>query len=60
MTSGHFDWQDEYIALSVSESQSKIVRAYIYNQQEHHQKKSFLEEYNQFIKKYGFKLDRAD
>ncbi|OPZ71624.1 MAG: Transposase IS200 like protein [bacterium ADurb.Bin478] len=59
MTSGHFDWQDEYIALSVSESQSKIVRAYIYNQQEHHRKKSFLEEYNQFIKKYGFKLDRT-
>jgi hypothetical protein len=30
------------------------VRAYIDNQQIHHQKKTFMEEYNEFINKYGF------
>jgi len=49
-----FEWQDEYIALSVSESQIDKVREYIKNQEEHHRKKTFAEEYEQFMKKYGF------
>ena len=52
---GDFEWQDEYIAVSVSESQIDKIRNYIENQEEHHRKKSFKEEYDQFIKKYGFK-----
>lgn len=51
---GRFEWQDEYIAFSVSESQINKVREYIKNQEEHHRKKSFTEEYELFIKKYGF------
>ena len=51
---GHFEWQDEYIAVSVSESMINKVRDYIKNQEEHHRKKSFAEEYDEFIKKYGF------
>ena len=51
---GHFEWQDEYIAVSVSESQINIVREYIKNQEEHHRKKSFVEEYEEFISKYEF------
>ena len=51
---GHFEWQDEYIAVSVSESQINKVRDYIKNQEEHHRKKSFTEEYDEFIRKYGF------
>ncbi len=47
-------WQDEYFAVSVSESQVEKVRNYIKNQEEHHRKKSFDEEYDQFIRKYGF------
>jgi len=31
------------------------VRDYIKNQEEHHRKKSFTEEYEDFINKYGFK-----
>lgn len=50
----HFEWQDEYIAVSVSESQINKVREYIKNQEEHHRKKSFAEEYDDFINKYGF------
>lgn len=51
---GHFEWQDEYIAVSVSESMINKVRDYIKNQEEHHRKKSFAEEFDEFIKKYGF------
>ena len=51
---GNFEWQDEYIAVSVSESQINIVREYIKNQEEHHRKKSFVEEYEEFISKYEF------
>ena len=50
-----FEWQDEYIAVSVSESQVNRVRNYIKNQEEHHKKKTFQQEYEEFIEKYGFK-----
>lgn len=33
---GRFSWQDDYFAISVSESQVERVRAYIANQEEHH------------------------
>ena len=49
-----FEWQDEYIAISVSESNILKIREYIKNQHEHHRKKSFMEEYNKFIEKLGF------
>jgi REP element-mobilizing transposase RayT len=48
-----FEWQDEYIAVSVSESNIEIVQRYILNQEEHHRKKSFVEEFDEFMKKYG-------
>ena len=50
----HFEWQDEYFAVSVSESGVNKVREYIKNQEEHHSKKTFQEEYDEFMKKYGF------
>lgn len=49
-----FQWQDEYFAVSVSESKVDAVRRYIRNQEEHHKKKTFKEEYDEFIQKYGF------
>ena len=49
-----FEWQDEFIAVSVSESVLPKVREYIKNQEEHHKIKTFAEEYDEFIKKYGF------
>ena len=48
-----FEWQDDYFAVSVSESQVDKVREYINNQEEHHKKKTFLQEYESFIKKFG-------
>lgn len=49
-----FEWQDEYIALSVSASAIDNVRKYILNQEEHHKKKLFTEEYDEFLKINGF------
>ena len=55
LTKIKFEWQDEYIAVSVSKSAIERVRKYIMNQEEHHRKKSFMDEYNDFIDKFGFK-----
>ena len=54
LTKDKFGWQDEYFAVSVSESQLEIVRRYIRNQEQHHQKKTFQQEYDEFIKNYRF------
>lgn len=49
---GKFKWQDDYWAVSVSESHLNLVRNYIQNQEQHHKKKSFNEEIEIFNKKY--------
>ncbi len=51
-----FEWQDDYFAMSVSESMVNKVRRYIKNQEAHHKTKSFNEEYNQLVRKYGFPM----
>jgi len=48
------EWANEYFAVSVSESIVDKVRTYIKNQEEHHKTVTFQEEYDEFIKKYGF------
>lgn len=48
------EWQDEYIAVSVSESMIEKVRDYIRNQKEHHRAKTFSEEYEEFLRRNGF------
>jgi putative transposase len=50
-----FEWQDEYFAVSVSESMVDNVREYIKNQESHHTHKTWEAEYNLLIEKYGFK-----
>jgi putative transposase len=47
-----FEWQEEYFALSVSESILNRVRNYIKNQENHHKKKSFKKEYDEIVEKY--------
>lgn len=49
-----FEWQDEYFAVSVCESQLETVRNYIRNQEIHHKNKTFQDEYNEFIKNFNF------
>ena len=48
-----FSWAKEYFASSVSESVLPKVRSYIRNQELHHKKKTFKEEYDLFIEKSG-------
>ncbi len=55
LTNLKFEWADDYFAASVSESQLEKVRHYILNQDEHHRKYSFTEEYNKFLESYGYK-----
>lgn len=49
-----FEWQEEYIAHSVSESAVPTLRTYIKNQEKHHLKKTFEQEYQEFVVKYKF------
>ncbi|MFI5195970.1 MAG: IS200/IS605 family transposase [Chitinophagales bacterium] len=49
-----FAWQGGYAAYSVSESQLEKVYNYILNQKQHHKKKTFTEEYEEFIRLHGF------
>lgn len=48
-----FMWGRGYGAFSVSESNLAKVINYIKMQEEHHKKKNFIEEYQEFIKAYG-------
>ncbi len=49
-----FGWQDDYFAVSVSESQVEKVDKYIKNQEIHHSKKTFDDEAKEFMTKYGW------
>ena len=49
-----FLWQDDYWAVSISERHVPAVRNYIFRQEENHQRKSFAEEVDKFMKKYGW------
>lgn len=51
-----FVWQDDYWAVSVSESHISSVRRYIQNQETHHGKKSFSEEIDVFMNKYRWEI----
>lgn len=53
LTRNKFEWQDEYIALAISTSAIDKVRTYIANQEEHHAKKTFTDEYNEFLSANG-------
>jgi putative transposase len=54
LVKGHFEWADEYFAVSVSEDKLQIARDYINGQEEHHTKETFMDEYNRFLKHLGF------
>ena len=54
ITEQKFEWQDEYYAVSVSESMIETVRNYIKNQEEHHLNNTFNQEFDEFVSKNGF------
>ena len=52
-----FSWQEGFGAFSYSKSQLPNVIKYINNQETHHKKKSFLEEYREFMKAFNIDFD---
>lgn len=54
---GKFVWQEGYGAFTYSRSQLNQVVQYIRNQPEHHRKKSFREEYMEFLEKFEIEYD---
>lgn len=54
---GGFGWQEGYGAFSVSASQMERTIAYIHNQKEHHRKRTFQEEFLDFLIKHGIDYD---
>ena len=47
-----FNWQEGYGVFSYSHSQIDAVVKYVLNQEKHHQKKTFRQEYDQLLKKF--------
>jgi len=54
---GKFEWQRGYGVFSYSRSQIDSVINYISNQQEHHKKSSFKEEYLNYLRKFEVDYD---
>jgi putative transposase len=52
-----FSWQEGYGAFSYSHSHIQKVYDYILNQETHHKKKTFKQEYHQFLKKFEVEYD---
>lgn len=57
---GNFRWQQSASAFSVSKSDVDKVCKYILNQPEHHKRKSFSDEYEQFLKHYQDTINKVE
>jgi REP element-mobilizing transposase RayT len=55
---GRFLWQEGFGAFSHSRSQLGAVIRYIENQQKHHGRKSFREEYVELLERFGVDYDQ--
>jgi putative transposase len=54
-----FEWADKYFAASVSEDKIQIVRNYLATKEDHHKKETFIDEYDRFLKNYGFEENQG-
>ena len=52
-----FSWQEGFGAFSYAKSQAKNVIDYVLNQAEHHKKRTFKEEYVEFLNKFEIDYD---
>jgi putative transposase len=52
-----FAWQESYGAFSYGKSQTNQVVHYIQMQENHHKKKTFIEEYKEFLKAFEIEYD---
>jgi len=55
-----FQWQEKYGAFSVSVSQVETLIRHIRNQEYHHRKMTFQEEFLALLKKHRIELDERD
>ncbi len=55
---GKFSWQEGFGAFSYSKSQIPNVCNYIETQEEHHRKRTFTEEYIDFLEEFGIEYDK--
>jgi putative transposase len=53
----HFSWQEGFGAFSVSHSHLDAVINYIRNQENHHRRKSFQQEYLKFLGRHEIRYD---
>mgnify|MGYP000985830904 CR=1 FL=1 len=53
----NFYWQNGYGAFSVNPTEIETVKNYILHQEEHHEKKTFQQEFLAFLKKYDVEYD---
>ncbi len=58
ITNGNFEWQNGYGAFTVGKSQISHVQRYIQNQEEHHQKADFRQEFIQMLESSGIAFDK--
>jgi REP element-mobilizing transposase RayT len=56
-TKSRFEWQEGYGVFSYGHSQIKEVYKYIANQEQHHKKQTFNEEYLEFLDKFKVPFD---
>ncbi len=54
---GRFNWQEGYGAFSYGHSQLNTIIRYIQNQQKHHDRRSFQNEYMSFLRKFDIAFD---
>lgn len=54
---GNFQWQEGFGVFSYAQSQLDSVIAYINNQEQHHQKKTFKQEYLDLLQKFDIRYD---
>ena len=57
LTANRFEWQEGYGVFSYSQSQVDKVYKYIQNQEQHHKKQTFRNEYLGFLKKFKVAYD---
>ena len=58
-TARRFAWQSRFAAFTVSESQVERVRRYIRNQEEHHRRYSFEDEFKALLRAHNIDFDAA-
>jgi hypothetical protein len=54
---GHFHWQEGYGAFSISPGHVPALKRYIADQEQHHQRTTYQDEFWRICAKYGLEID---